>query len=171
MQVAPPVARRLILADSSGKAFTLQHVIRVSGNQPISTRVVMLTLSLTLIVAMNMCGSVLETNNIKEYLQHYFECKANSPQTTSALNFLPNWKHVGNPWRKYLRKMMLLRDFPRSSLPCLTEQETGQVRTRQVDYDAPTPRPSISALSTDATPRFQFAALLAGVPATALVDT
>ena len=29
-------------------------------------------------------------DNIKEYLQHYFECKATAPHTTSAYNFLPN---------------------------------------------------------------------------------
>ena len=67
--------------------------------------------------------------------------------------------------------MVLLRDFPRSMLPCLKGQETGKVRTWQVYHDALVPQPSVSVLSNDAALAFQFAALLAGVPATALVDT
>ena len=152
-----------------GKTSLLQLVIRALGKNNTSLNVALLIRSLTLIVAMNMCGSVLPRTTCKEHLQHYFECKAIALHTTSACILL-KWKHAGNPWRKYLPRLVLLRDFPCSSLPCLTGQETLRVRTWQVYHDAHVPQPSTSVLSNDAAPRFRFAALLAGVPTTALVE-
>lgn len=140
------------LAQSSGKAFTLSACDSGVGESSHFLKCCDANTFLDTDCGNKYVWLCLPKDNIKDYLQHYFQCKADVPHTTSACIILPNWKHAGNPWRKYLRKMILLRDFPRSALPCLTGQETGRVRTWQVHYDAPVPQPSISALCTDAAP-------------------
>ena len=82
-------------------------------------------------------------NKIFVMINHYLECKAKAPQTTSACIVVPRWVG-GSPWRKLLKGMRLLHEYaPNTPLyfECVQDKSLvpriGEPYPVQIWYDPP----------------------------------
>ena len=107
---------------------------------------------------------------------HYLQCKAKSPQLTSACVVVPAWQGT---WRKLLGGMQLLKTFDKGSM--LYSASVGESNcvalgpspwAVEIWFDAPAPAAQVTSLSSAANALlFTFSGHVAGFPADVLVDS
>ena len=82
-------------------------------------------------------------NKLHQMISHYKECKLKAPTTTSACIVVPRWVG-GSAWRRLLRGMRLLHEYPANTPLYVKLDENGEQITKpgynypiQIWYDPP----------------------------------
>ena len=113
-------------------------------------------------------------DELSAHIEHYLDCKATALGTTSACILVPRWpgRHA---WKKLLRGMQLLHEFPRGTVLYSAPAADGSRKTlpglpwpAQVFYDPP--KPLLGSLAHGGL-AMQFAGVVSGQPAQLLFDT
>lgn len=118
---------------------------------------------------------------LSEFLQHYLQCKARQPHSTSACILVPSWYgKVAASWRPMLAGMSLLHTYRKGSVLFSAPTPTGQRKVLpaipwdvQVWYDPPVAGDlSINAVSGPVSAlAMSFTGTVHDAPCTVLVDS
>ena len=112
-------------------------------------------------------------DNIPKIIAHYKQCKIASPQNTSGVFVLPDWRGV----TELCKGMRLLKQYPVGTRLFTAPNPTGNgrhlmpgVRWRvNVFYDPPRPAITIASMSSGR-PRMAMTGVLAGSPCVVRID-